>query len=352
MSELPESEKDKLPEVPAVVPSPEELEEEDRFPREEYLLSLKDLPEEKLLQELSLLDAQGLLLAPGETLDAFVERLLRERRNIDALNKELAETGEAEPLIGLKLKNDGRIPLSLLEEGLDVTAEKYGFAAKWVPGFFPSSGLGVLWGGCSISSTEETPTLFLIRSSFRKKEKYFIYSRKELISHESCHAVRVPIGDMTYEEHFAYAISSSPLRRYTGNCFKSEKDAILFLLPVFLLLLIQIMRVSFTPDLPAWPFWILAFVWPAFLVFVNIRERKQYFKAETALKEAGVNNPSAVLFRCGEKEIVSFAACKSTQETEALLREKSREDLRWKVIAARFVSPVTETPENGKKEEE
>ncbi|MBP5183433.1 MAG: hypothetical protein J6331_10460, partial [Lentisphaeria bacterium] len=93
MSELPESEKDKLPEVPAVVPSPEELEEEDRFPREEYLLSLKDLPEEKLLQELSLLDAQGLLLAPGETLDAFVERLLRERRNIDALNKELAETG-------------------------------------------------------------------------------------------------------------------------------------------------------------------------------------------------------------------------------------------------------------------
>ena len=224
-----------------------------------------------------------------------------------------------------------------MEEGFAETENHYAFKANWVPGFFPASGLGVLWGGCSISSSEDTPTLFIIRSSFRNKDKYFIYSRKELISHELCHAVRVPIGDMTYEEHFAYALSSSALRRYTGNCFKSEKDAIFFLLPLFFLLLIQFMRISYTPNLPAWPFWILAFVWPAFLIFVNIRERKQYFKAEKALKNAGFINPSAVLFRCNTKEIEDFAKCGNNEATEKILAVKRISDLRWKVIFHRFM---------------
>ena len=310
---------------------------ENKFPSVEFLSTLKKKEESELISLLAELDAKGLLLAPGETLDSFIKRLIREKENIDKLNKELSENSEAEPLIGLKLKSNWEIPEEIMEEGFAETEKHYGFAAKWVPGFFPASGLGLLWGGCSISSTEETPTLFIIRSSFRNRDKYFIYSRKELISHELCHAVRVPIGDMTYEEHFAYALSSSALRRYTGNCFKSEKDAIFFLLPLFFLLLIQFMRISYLPDIPSWPFWILAFVWPVFLIFVNIRERKQYFKAENALRNIGSKNPAAVLFRCNTAEIESFAKCRTPEETEKLLAEKSVSDLRWKVMIHRFM---------------
>ena len=310
---------------------------QNKFPAKEYLENLVNLPEEKLIPVLAELDSRGLLLAPGETLEHFVKRLLQEKENIDKLNKELDENSEAEPLIGLKLKKGWEIPEEIMEEGFAETEKHYAFKASWVPGFFPASGLGVLWGGCSISSTEDTPTIFIIRSSFRNKEKYFIYSRKELISHELCHAVRVPIGDMTYEEHFAYALSSSALRRYTGNCFKSEKDAIFFLLPLFFLLLIQVMRITYTPNLPAWPFWILAFVWPAFLIFVNMRERKQYFKAEEALKKADFTNPAAVLFRCNTKEIEGFAKCGNIEDTEKILAEKKNSDLRWKVILHRFM---------------
>lgn len=313
----------------------------DSFPSAEYLNTLTNLPEEKLISELAELDCRGLLLAPEETLEHFARRLTLEKENIDKLHKELNENSEAEPLIGLKLKKGWEIPEEIMEEGFNETEKHYAFKADWVPGFFPASGLGVLWGGCSISSTEETPTLFIIRSSFKKKEKYFIYSRKELISHELCHAVRVPISDMTYEEHFAYALSSSPLRRYTGNCFKSEKDAIFFLLPLFFLLLIQFMRISYTPDLPAWPFWILAFVWPVFLIFVNMRERKQYFQAEKALKDVGISNPGAVLFRCNTKEILAFAKCGNKENTEKLLAEKKNSDLRWKVIIHRFLQKET-----------
>ena len=307
------------------------------LPSAEYFNHLANLPEEKLISDLAELDSHGLLLAPGEDLEHFAGRLTLEKKNIDNLYKELDENAEAEPLIGLKLKKGWEIPEEIMEEGFAETEKHYAFKANWVPGFFPVSGLGVLWGGCSISSTEETPTLFIIRSSFRNRDKYFIYSRKELISHELCHAVRVPIGDMTYEEHFAYALSSSALRRYTGNCFKSEKDAIFFLLPLFFLLLIQFMRISYTPNLPAWPFWILAFVWPIFLIFVNMRERKQYFKAETVLKNAGFSNPSAVLFRCNTKEIEDFAKCGNCEDTDKLLAEKKNSDLRWKVIFHRFM---------------
>ena len=230
------------------------------------------------------------------------------------------------------------IPDAILEEAAETTRKAYGFAVKWVPGFFPKHGLGILWGGCSISSYEDQPTLFIIRRSFRDRKKFFIYGREELTAHELCHVARTPIQDHEYEEHFAYAISHSPLRRYTGNCFKSEKDAILFILPVFLLLLVQIGRVTYWPMIPAWPFWILAFVWPVFLTVCNIFARRRYFRAENALRSLGVEMPQAVLFRCTADEINTFASLADTPEQlKKYFQEKQECDLRWKVITKRFI---------------
>ena len=170
------------------------------------------------------------------------------------------------------------------------------------------------------------------------RKKFFIYGREELTAHELCHVARTPIQDHEYEEHFAYAISHSPLRRYTGNCFKSEKDAILFILPVFLLLLVQIGRVTYWPMIPAWPFWILAFVWPVFLTVCNIFARRRYFRAENALRSLGVEMPQAVLFRCTADEINTFASLADTPEQlKKYFQEKQECDLRWKVITKRFI---------------
>ena len=305
------------------------------FPDREEIASLKETPNPAILADL---DAQGLLLAPGESAQEYADRLLEEEERIEQLRTKLAEEKELEPYTGLTIRSGMEIPDEILEEAAETTRAAYGFAVKWVPGFFPTHGLGILWGGCSISSYEDLPTLFIIRKSFKNKKKFFIYGREELTAHELCHVARSPIQDREYEEHFAYAISHSPLRRYSGNCFKSEKDAILFILPVFLLLVIQIGRVTCWPMIPAWPFWILAFVWPVFLTVCNIFARRRYFRAENALRSLGVEMPQAVLFRCTADEINTFASLADTPEQlKKYFQEKQECDLRWKVITKRFI---------------
>ena len=305
------------------------------FPNREEIASLKETPNPAILADL---DAQGLLLAPGESAQEYADRLLEEEERIEQLRTKLAEEKELEPYTGLTIRSGMEIPDEILEEAAETTRAAYGFAVKWVPGFFPTHGLGILWGGCSISSYEDLPTLFIIRKSFKNKRKFFIYGREELTAHELCHVARSPIQDREYEEHFAYAISHSPLRRYSGNCFKSEKDAILFILPVFLLLVIQIGRVTCWPMIPAWPFWILAFVWPVFLIVCNIRARKRYFRAEKALRSLGVEMPRAVLFRYTGAEIDDFAAlADDAEKLKDYFLEKQTCDLRWQVVTERFI---------------
>ena len=305
------------------------------FPDKEKIETLKENGNPELLAEL---DSQGLLIAPGETAAGYADRLLAEEERIGKLREKLAAEKEIDPYTGLTIEAGMEIPDAILEEAAETTRKAYGFAVKWVPGFFPKHGLGILWGGCSISSYEDLPTLFIIRRSFRDRKKFFIYGREELTAHELCHVARTPIQDHEYEEHFAYAISHSPLRRYTGNCFKSEKDAILFILPVFLLLLVQIGRVTYWPMIPAWPFWILAFVWPVFLTVCNIFARRRYFRAENALRSLGVEMPQAVLFRCTADEINTFASLADTPEQlKKYFQEKQECDLRWKVITKRFI---------------
>ena len=128
-------------------------------------LSSPDLPEEELMALLEKLDASGLMPAPGENRESFAGRLQEEGEKIELLRKNLEENEVYEPLIGLKLSRNLEIPQAILEEGAETTRKYYDFAVKWVPGYYPVGGLGALWGGCSISSSYDTPTLFVIRKS-------------------------------------------------------------------------------------------------------------------------------------------------------------------------------------------
>jgi len=299
---------------------------------------LAEFQQNPTLKTAAALDAQGFLAAPGEDFSAYGTRLRTEELKIRKFKAQLNREKVLEPYQGLIVDSASEIPPEILEESADTTWNAYGFEIRWVPGFFPVKGLGLLWGGCSIGSYEDVPALFIIRRSFEKKRHFFIYSREELTSHELCHVARSPLGDMVYEEHFAYAVSHSALRRYSGNCFKSEKDALFFLLPVFLLLAVQILRTFYRPDIPILPFWILAFVWPVWLLIANAKARRRYFRAENALRSCA-DRPQAVLFRCVSEEINAFAdAADDPERIRKILENKKNSDLRWQIIFYRFIN--------------
>lgn len=299
---------------------------------------LADFQRAPAVESAAELDSLGFLAAPGEDEAAYAARLKTEEEKIVRFRTQLQREKVLEPYQGLIVDSHSEIPPEILDEAAETTRNAYGFEIRWVPGFFPVRGLGLLWGGCSIGSYEDIPALFIIRRSFEKKRRFFIYSREELTSHELCHVARSPLNDMPYEEHFAYAISHSALRRYSGNCFKSEKDALFFLLPVFLLLAVQILRTFYRPDIPALPFWILAFVWPVWLLIANAKARKRYFRAESALRPY-TDRPQAVLFRCVSDEINAFAdAADDPEAVRKMLEDKKNSDLRWKIIYHRFMN--------------
>lgn len=292
------------------------------------------------------LDSHGLIVAPGETLESYaarIDELLRTRARFDLCADGEAGTAALEAEVGFKVGSVEPMDGAIIAEAAEKTEKLFGFRADWAPAFFPSRGLGLLWGGCTVITESGFPVFFL-RRGFRDKRKWFIYRRDELLAHELCHAVRGCLEDETYEEHFAYMTSSSGFRRWMGNCFRREWDAIIFLLPLFLLLAAQIVVYAHVlPHLPLWPFWLLAFAYPAFLIARNIPERRTYFTARAKLGRAGFSKPDAALFRMTAKEIRALARTPDDRIGQ-FLQEKSDAELRWQILIRRFQPPQTETP--------
>ena len=291
------------------------------------------------------LDSHGLIAAPGETLETFaarIDELLRTRARFDLCTGDQAGTESLEAEIGFKVGIIDPIGSEIIAEAAEKTEKLFGFRADWVPAFFPTRGLGLLWGGCTVITDSGFPVFFL-RRGFQSKTKWFIYRRDELLAHELCHAVRGCLEDESYEEHFAYMTSDSMFRRWSGNCFRREWDAIAFLIPVVLLLAVQIIVYTGLLNLPLWPFWILAFAFPTFLIVRNIPERRMFFSARSKLEKNGFTNPDAALFRMTADEIRSLART-SDDQIDNFLENKSNTELRWQILIHRFQHPTTETP--------
>ncbi len=315
---------------------------EDMFPAEDLLTAAGNGDSDALAE----LDSRGFLLKPDENAETFVERIrAMHSRFLDFLEKTAGGT-PYEIYQNIFISEQERISDEIIEEASRTTEALYGFSVQWVPGYFVSRGLGWLWGGCALSDDEpDTVPVFIIRKRFQTVRKWFVYTRDELLSHELCHAARAPLHDRALEEHFAYAGSYSRLRRYMGNCFQTDRDAIFFLLPVLLLLLVQVLINVFYVPLPSWPFWILAFAWPVYLLIRNARQRKRYFAAEEKVRKCGFPNPGAFLFRCTSPEIESIAA-KTPGELEQFIKEKAASELRMRIMVKRFQKGENENADN------
>ena len=296
------------------------------------------------------LDAAGFLPSPGETEEDFVRRaesILERHREFDRL---LEEEGRV-AVFGIEASREEKIDPGIIASAGEVTWELYRFRTLHVPGFFLSRSVGLLWGGVLIGDPDERFSLFLVRDSFRTRERWLFYRRTELFAHELCHSMRMELKETTLEEYFAYQTSPSALRRYLGNCFIRDIDAILFVVPAVLLLAATVVRDFFLPGLPVWLFWILALVYPAFLLIRNASSRRVVRRAAKKLAAFGVREISPVLFRCTREELICLGGLAGASLFDRFRTEKAREELRWKIINERFINDgktvEQEEPPNG-----
>ena len=291
------------------------------------------------IQILKELDACGLILAPDEDCIQYKERLIKMFTAIKEFNKDLEENQKVNLFNSLELDKANRIPDDILKEAALINQKFYAFSIDWIPGFFMNKSLGLLWGGCAMTFPENNMSLFLIRGSFAKKRKWLFYKREELLSHELCHIARTPIEDIVYEEFFAYKLSPSAFRRYIGNCFRYGSDALFFIIPFFMLLGAQATQLFFLPALPIYPFWIVAGLYPAFLLVRNQIARKFYYKAEANLIKAGLPTAQYILFRCSKEEIQTISAfSKDILGLKEWLGKQSNTFLHWQIIYERFMA--------------
>ena len=236
------------------------------------------------------LDAAGFMPLPGESEADFIERsegILACHRDFDEM---LEVQGKLTVFDFVEVKKEEKIPPEIMEQAGEVTWNLYRFKVAHVPGFFLSRAVGLLWGGCLIGDPDERFSLFLVRNSFRNKERWLFYRRTELFAHELCHSMRMELHESTLEEYFAYQTSPSWLRRYLGNCFIRDRDAVLFVIPALLLFAATVVRDFLYHQLWVTPFWILAFIYPLFLLFRNARSRRVVNRAGKKLKRFGVSN--------------------------------------------------------------
>ena len=290
------------------------------------------------LAKLAHLDSLGFLVGPKETFKDFQQRLLKLSDALKEFEEKLEQSAdEVEIFDGITVCKDKRIPNEIIEEAGNVTESYYRFSITWAPGFFMSKDIGWLWGGCALSDAEQVLTVFLIRSNFMKKTKWFIYNRRELLAHELCHTARHVINDNMLEEFFAYQTAPSRIRRYMGNCFIYKHDAILFLLPTMILLAAQMLKTFSTYSYPIWPFWILALSYPAFLLLRNNIGRVVFFRACSKLIAFGFVDALAILFRCDWHTVTEISNLASPEAFRRFVQKKSSSELNWKIIQHRFV---------------
>ncbi|UDQ97590.1 hypothetical protein AAEX28_11320 [Lentisphaerota bacterium WC36G] len=288
-------------------------------------------------------DKNGLFLAGNENAADFKKRMQLLLDNLQKVDTGIVKNDDYEIFDGITASKNDIIPDSIMNEAGETTSKLFNFSATWVPGFFLSKSLGFMWGGCAAYFPESGLSMFLIRKNFKDNEKFFIYKRTELLSHELCHAARLPLNDSAYEEHFAYMTSKSKLRQYFGNCFQGRWDAHLFLGPVLLLLAVQIFRTFIAPssDVMIAPFWFLITIYPIYMLLRSHKQRKEYYNAFKNLSALAVNEPKAVLFRSVKDEISRMALLKD----KALLNfitYKCKESLRWRIISKRFIATANQ----------
>jgi len=283
------------------------------------------------LEALIKLDAMGLIMGGEESVDDYIKRIRCLKNNLENMEKELKTTGKYENEEVLVEKQD-KIPKSMFHEVASTTKDLYSFSIDWVPGFFINPNMSWLFGGCAFYFFPDFFAMFILRKSFAKKDKWLIYNRQELLSHELCHVARAGLGSEIFEETFAYQTSGSKFRSLLGGIFRSPKDSFALLGSTFLLLFAQIARVFAFPSLPIFIFWSIIAVVFSFLLGRHLHYMQIFNNAIKNLSQIESNSTMSVLFRCTDAEIKQISKTANKQELQSWLQNKSQNNPRWEII--------------------
>jgi hypothetical protein len=189
------------------------------------------------MRNLHQLNLEGLIPGPQETETDFYKR-------VD---------------LCLNIKNDLKEKLPLFQEEKESikwikelypkTQFYYDIRPSWTPLFFSNYQLYPWHGGCAwIFQLEEngpTSAFFQLRQKFRNSKKYLgWYKRDELIAHEMAHVGRMMFAEPGFEELLAYRASNSVFHRWCGPIAKSNKESMLFVISLILIVIVDFSLVA------------------------------------------------------------------------------------------------------------
>lgn len=226
-------------------------------------------PEADDLTFLCRADERGLPIAPGESPEAFRERLER-------LRKELPEHLPA---------SLPEVPAAVRERAGEITSALYGFDAGSLPAYCSTAETGHFSAGVSVIIDDLLPLIYL-SGAFLKRPRHLGYDAGETLAHESVHAARAAFApDSAYEEYFACQVHASKFRRNAGNLFRRWYIPVLFFL-------------GLNPFL---------FILPLSILLRELQLRRRLRRAASRLAALGLR-PEPVLLRLSDGEIAELAA--------------------------------------------
>ena len=85
------------------------------------------------------------------------------------------------------------------------------------------------------------------------------------------------------------------------------------------------------------PFWIIALIYPCYLLFRNQKARNKVSRARKVLLNCDVSKADADLFRCTPGELEEIGRLSSREQLLQYVGERSENELRWQVIEKRFI---------------
>ena len=285
------------------------------------------------------LNQRGFIPGAAETLTDYTSRLSKLEELYKKFREDLAGS-DGFTIEGTTFKKDQLIPKTLFKNAEAKNLELYGFEIDWVPGFFYSP--GALFGGCAFALPPEFFTLFVLRPSFKTKEKWYIYGRDELMAHELCHTARFALGSDKYEELFAYQTATSGFRRSFGSMVRSPMETYIFMGLIAALMGVQVYIysqevVDKTYFLPV-PVIVLMSLMVLYGMGLAARQMFQNKTHKNILAKLGElsSNPAHLAFRLNDQEMDALAKAGdlSKNDLELILKQSKSDDFRIKLILA------------------
>jgi hypothetical protein len=295
------------------------------------------------------LDQRGFIPGASETLQEFTDRLRNFEKNLTEMAEEL-KTKKKLTIEKLEFPEEERIPQTAFNPAGKITEELYDFRINWVPGFFVNPDFGWFFGGCAYSFAPDFFSLFIIRSSFKKKKKWLIYERDELMSHELCHVARFAMGSHKYEEQFAYQTSTSNFRKNFGCMMRSAWETYIVMGLLFAMLTTQISLITLKGawmaertifNNPVNWFYAVIFSFVSYLVIRQKRQNKDFAHSLELLKSL-TDKPRALAFRMTDSELDHLATFKSlnSENFEEIINKSQPPSYRINFLRKRFFKEV------------